>query len=121
MTLRRPSTKTLPWGAAMLAATAAGIGLGVVPHADAAGATKKVHIVDIDFSPKLLKVKRGTTVTWSFEDENTPHNVTSRGKTKFRSSPTKQSGTYSVRFTKPGTYAYVCTIHFNMKARVVVS
>lgn len=120
MTLRRP-TANLSKGLAMLAASAAGVGFGVVSHADAAGTTKKVHIVDIDFSPKLLKVKRGTTVTWSFEDKNTPHNVTSRGKSKFKSSPTKQSGTYSVRFTKPGTYSYVCTIHFNMKAKIVVS
>jgi plastocyanin len=30
------------------------------------------------------------------------------------------TGTYTVRFTRPGAYRYVCTIHPNMKGRVIV-
>ncbi len=81
---------------------------------------RRVHIVDIDFSPRILNAKRGDTVRWTFEDADTPHNVASRGTKRFRSSPTRQSGSYSYRFTRSGTYLYVCTIHFNMKGRVVV-
>lgn len=98
---------------------------GVVSAGSAGAASKKavVHIKDIDFSPKALKVKKGTTVTWRFEDgaSFTPHNVTSTGKKRFKSSTTKQDGTYSVKFTKKGTYTYVCTIHLNMKAKIIVS
>lgn len=104
---------------ALALAAAGSIGTAAVNVAQASS-TKTVHVADIDFSPHRLVVSRGTTVRWSFEDKNTPHNVTSRGAKHFRSSPTKQSGTYSVRFTKPGTYTYVCTIHFNMKASIVV-
>lgn len=83
--------------------------------------TKTVHIKNIKFSPTTLRITKGTTVRWLFEDARTPHNVASRGKTKFKSSSTRQSGSYSVKFSKAGTYRYVCTIHFNMKASIVVS
>lgn len=87
--------------------------------ADAAsGAT--VRIQDIDFHPAAVVIHRGRSVTWRFLDPEVVHNVTSRGVLRFRSSPTKRSGTYTVRFTKPGTYRYRCTIHPNMRGRVVV-
>ena len=85
-----------------------------------AAATHTVSIKDIDFTPKRLVIAKGDTVVWRFQDKVVSHNVTSRGTLRFRSSPTKQSGTYSVRFTKQGTYRYVCTIHLNMVASVVV-
>ena len=105
--------------AAVLGAALAGAGFAAAGHAQAASSAR-VRIKDIDFSPHRLVVKRGTTVRWTFEDEATPHNVTSRGKTRFKSSTTKQAGSYRVRFTKSGTYRYVCTIHFNMKGTIVV-
>ena len=80
----------------------------------------RVTIKNIDFHAATVTIHRGGTITWTFADRNVSHNVTSRGKLRFRSSPTKRSGTYRVRFTKPGTYAYVCTIHANMRGRVVV-
>jgi plastocyanin len=86
----------------------------------AAGSVKTVVIEDIDFTPRSVTIGRGGVVRWKFADGVTPHNVASRGKPRFRSSSTKTSGTYSVRFSKAGTYRYVCTIHLNMKARVVV-
>jgi plastocyanin len=102
-------------------AASAAIGSTVLLAGGAQGAASKtVHIKGIDFSPRVLTVKPGTTVRWMFEDKNTPHNVTSRGRMKFRSSPTKQSGSYAFRFTKHGRYAYVCTIHLNMKGTIVV-
>ena len=87
-----------------------------------AGATggARVTIKNIDFHPATVTIRRGQSVTWTFADKGVPHNVTSRGRLRFRSSSSKQSGTYTVRFAKPGTYAYVCTIHANMRGRVVV-
>jgi plastocyanin len=116
MTLLRPGRRST----ALLAGVAAFAG-GVLLADSAQGTTTRtVHIKDIDFSPRVLRVTRGTTVRWLFQDASTPHNVTSRGKAKFRSSSTKQSGSYAVRFAKRGSYAYVCTIHLNMKGTIVV-
>ena len=85
-----------------------------------AAGTRVVEIKDIDFTPSALKVTKGTTVRWEFEDDATAHNVRSRGTRRFRSSPTKSSGSYSVRFRRAGTYRYVCTLHPGMAGRVVV-
>jgi len=69
-------------------------------------ATKKVSVRGLKFSPKTLKVKRGTTVSWSWSGA-VPHNVVGKG---FKSK-TAGKVTFKKRFTKKGTYRYVCTIH----------
>ena len=107
--------------ASALLASCAGLTVAGGASSAAAAGSVRVRIKNIDFSPHKLAVKRGTTVRWTFEDAATPHNVTSRGRLKFHSSATKQSGSYSVRFTKPGSYRYICTIHFNMKGTIVVT
>lgn len=90
----------------------------------------------LQFSPKTLSVKAGTTVTWS-EDEPITHTVTS-GKvtgvdpnTSLRSGQTpdgmfdhkfaKQGDTFSYKFNTPGTYSYFCSIHFGMNASITVT
>jgi plastocyanin len=88
--------------------------------APASAAVRVVKIQDIDFSPTTLRIHRGDTVEWRFLDERTPHNVRSRGRTRFRGSETKESGTFRARFRRAGTYRYVCTIHLNMVGRIVV-
>lgn len=94
------------------------LALAAAPAGATGGAA--VTIKNIDFHPATVTIHRGGSVTWAFRDHNVDHNVTSRGRLRFRGSPTKSSGTYTVRFTKPGTYAYVCTIHANMRGRVIV-
>ncbi len=60
------------------------------------------------FSPKTLKIKHGKRVKWSW-NSNAPHNVTF---TKLhRHSKTLQHGSYRRKFSKPGTYRYLCTVH----------
>lgn len=83
-------------------------------------ADRIVQIKDIDFHPAKLVVHRGDRVTWRFLDANVSHNVTSVGAPRFRSSESRMTGAYSVRFTRKGTYRYVCTIHANMRGRIVV-
>ncbi len=91
------------------------------PAAAAVGSAT-VRVKDIDFKPHVTRIHTGARVTWSFDEEYTPHTVHSVGKKRFRSSHTKKYGsTYSVTFKTPGTYRYVCTIHYGMKAKVVVS
>ena len=94
--------------------------IAVVPAVASGATTKTVRIQNIDFAPHTVVVHKGDSVTWRFLDKSTPHTVTSQGKQRFRSTPAKQSGSYTVRFNTAGTYRYVCLIHFNMKAKVVV-
>lgn len=86
----------------------------------AAARTRSIVIRDIDFSIRTLRIHRGDTVRWLFRDAPAPHNVTSRGRPRFRSSASRQHGSFSVRFRRRGTYRYVCTIHPNMAGRVIV-
>ena len=76
---------------------------------------------DIEFRARTVRIHRGDSVRWLFRDAPSSHNVTSRGTPRFRSSVSQQSGSYRVRFTRRGTYRYVCTIHPGMTGRVVVS
>ncbi len=85
-----------------------------------AAAVKVVKLQAFEVRPSTVRIAPGSTVEWRFRDRPSPHNVTSRGAKRFRSSPSKQSGTYRVRFTRSGTYRYLCTIHPNMRGKVVV-
>jgi plastocyanin len=94
--------------------------------AGAASAPTVVKLHNVVISPKKVTIKRGATVTWKFLDADidTEHNVTSKkrsGSRRFRSSTSKQSGSYRVTFTKSGTYYYECTIHpQSMQGEIVV-
>ena len=106
----------LAGAAALLAAVAAPV---AGPSASAATG-KSVVVRNIKFNPGSLTIARGSTVTWRFDDETTKHNVISRGAKRFKSSPVKGSGTYSVRFTRRGIYRYVCSLHIGMKGVITV-
>jgi plastocyanin len=82
--------------------------------------TTTVVLKNIDFSRHTVRINRGDSVRWRFADAGVSHNVTSRGRPHFRSSQSMLTGTYTVRFRRPGTYRYVCTIHPNMRGRVIV-
>ncbi|SOE06582.1 Plastocyanin [Streptomyces sp. Ag109_G2-15] len=80
-----------------------------------------VAIKNFAFSPATLKVKAGTTVTWTNQDTDA-HTVTSAGSGgPLHSAALATDATYSYTFTKPGTYAYLCTIHPFMTATVEVT
>lgn len=100
----------------LAAALAAGVALSGAALAPAAG-TKTVKVQGIAYTPSKITVSRGTTVVWRFADGGIPHTVTS---SKFKSSRTMKSGTYKVRFTRPGKYTYRCSIHSTMRGTVIV-
>ncbi|MFF3517455.1 plastocyanin/azurin family copper-binding protein [Streptomyces sp. NPDC002573] len=80
-----------------------------------------VAIKNFAFSPTTLKVKAGTTVTWTNQDTD-PHTVTSTASGgPLHSAALATHATYSYTFTKPGTYAYLCTIHPFMTGTVEVT
>ena len=80
-----------------------------------------VAITNFAFSPAALTVTAGTTVTWTNKDGDA-HTVTSQGSGGPLASTALATGqSYSYTFTKPGTYAYLCTIHPFMTATVTVT
>ena len=84
----------------------------VVP---AQSATRAVSVKDNLFSPKSLTISKRSTVKWSWKGQAL-HNVT------FRTvhSPTKRSGSYSLKFNHAGTFSYRCTIHPGMTGKIRV-
>jgi plastocyanin len=77
-----------------------------------------VHIKNYAFGPKSAHVRAGDTVTFVNDDDET-HTVTANDGT-FDSKGLAEKATFSHVFTKPGTYAYHCTIHTTMKGSIVV-
>jgi plastocyanin len=73
---------------------------------------------NFDFSPMMMTVKAGTTVTWKNLDGE-PHTVVSPDGA-FRSHALDQGDTFTFKFDTPGTYKYICSIHPKMMAAIVV-
>lgn len=84
--------------------------------------TNNIVMKNIDFSPDNITVKKGTTVTWTNEDD-VQHDVSPDKPTdEFKKSALfGKGGTYSVTFNTPGTYTYKCTPHPFMKGTIVVT
>jgi plastocyanin len=112
--MRRQSTHmTL----ALLAAAAIALPAGALAGGGAHTAQSHTVVLrDIRFKPGTLSIARGDSVTWVWRDGNVEHNVTGAG---FRSR-TQAHGSFTVRFTRAGTFAYRCTIHEGMRGRIVV-
>lgn len=82
-----------------------------------AASTHTVVLKDIRFHPGTLSIRRGDSVTWQWRD-HTDHNVTFKG---FHSK-TKETGSYTIRFTHSGSFSYHCTIHVaeGMRGKIIV-
>ena len=83
-----------------------------------------VSIRDLSFTPAAIKIKKGTTVTWTNQD-TVAHDVV--GDDPVNNSWFKTSAhtftkdqTYSVTFNTVGTFTYHCTVHPFMKGSVQV-
>jgi plastocyanin len=83
-----------------------------------AAATHTITLHEIRFHPASLTINRGDTVKWVWRDSPIEHNVTF---SDFHSR-TQASGSYSVRFTRRGSFSYHCTIHVaeGMRGKIVV-
>ena len=78
----------------------------------------KIKAAGFAFAPTSVTVKKGQKVTWTNSDP-APHNITSSdGTIKSKDFTKGQSFTYTA--TKTGTFKYVCTIHPQMKATLIV-
>lgn len=84
----------------------------------AAPALVSVPIRSFAFMPMEVSIPVGGSVTWkNFDGE--PHTVTATDGL-FKSGALDQGDSFTFRFTKAGTYPYICSIHPQMRARVVV-
>jgi plastocyanin len=93
------------------------------PTSNASSSKKKHHVTiagttdsTYAFAPKKLKIKKGQTVNWSWMS-NAAHNVTFTSLGKHSS--TGASGSFKLKFSKKGTFNYLCTIH-GFQGKIVV-
>ena len=80
--------------------------------------TQSVAIKMFAFTPQVITVPPGTTVTWTNADED-PHTVTANDKS-FHSAALDEEDKFSFTFTRPGEYAYFCSLHPHMTGKVIV-
>ena len=77
-----------------------------------------IEIVNFKFSPLLLSVKSGDTVTWINRDV-VSHNVSNDKRSNWRSPDLRKGGTFSIVLTDD--LSYVCSLHIaSMKGTIVV-
>lgn len=86
----------------------------------AAGLASQSHvtIANFQFQPTSLTVHAGDTVVWENKDI-VPHSVTD-SRNAFDSGPIAPGSSWSLKTTAAGTYQYVCTLHPNMQATLIV-
>jgi hypothetical protein len=75
-------------------------------------------MINFAFSPASVTVNVGDTVTWTNRD-NAPHNATADDGS-FSTPNINDGQSASHRFTQPGTFSYICTIHPNMHGTIRV-
>lgn len=76
-------------------------------------------ITNYAFASQVVKVKKGTTITWTNKD-NAPHTVTSDQGEELDSPVMNQNDTFRKTFESTGVFYYHCTPHPNMIAAVIV-
>jgi len=80
--------------------------------------TNAVAIKNFAFKPALLRAKVGATVRWRNRDP-AQHTATAPNGS-FDSKLLGRGAGYSRKFTRPGTYAYLCALHPQMTGKVIV-
>ena len=80
--------------------------------------TNEVELSNFSFKPEDITITAGTTVTWSNKDAAT-HTVTSDDEF-FDSGNLSKGDTFQYTFNQTGTFDYHCTLHPNMKGKVIV-
>jgi len=88
----------------------------LLPLSAPAATTAAVSVRNDAFTPRVVTVRKGGTVTWTWRSDDRPHNVFSPSF----ASATISKGTYRRRFAKAGVFRYVCTLHSNMEGSISV-
>ena len=91
---------------------------GGPPASGPATGGDRVTIEDFTYKPSELKVRSGTTVTFTNED-GFAHTVTAKDKS-YDSENLGEGQSFERTYDEPGTYEYFCAIHNSMTGSVVV-
>lgn len=75
-----------------------------------------VEIINFTFNPSVLKVKTGTTVTWTNSD-TVPHTIKSG---QFNSENLSAGKSFEYKYENTGTYDYSCGLHPSMNGQIIV-
>ncbi|KJK42610.1 hypothetical protein UK23_36445 [Lentzea aerocolonigenes] len=81
-----------------------------------AATTHQIPIARYSYVPATMTVNVGDVVTWTNQDQAS-HDVA--GGT-FHSPMLAQGQSWSFTFTQPGTFDYICSVHPDMRASIVV-
>jgi cytochrome c oxidase subunit 2 len=89
------------------------------------GATAGVKVAETDalvFQPSSATAKVGDVIEWT-NTGNAVHNVVFDNQGVPSSDTMNQGDTFEIKFTKPGTYTYVCKFHesVNMRGTITVT
>jgi plastocyanin len=84
------------------------------------GRGTKVAIERFCFSPTVLYARPGDAVTWANRD-SVPHNVGGANLAWGSFEQLRPGRSTSYSFSRPGVYAYVCSLHPGMVGTVVVA
>jgi plastocyanin len=84
--------------------------------------TVKVSMKDRQFTPDVLKVKVGDTVEWINDDQDVHQVISGKDLSDPNLAKPLDGGTllpgqyYLYKFEKPGTYPYMCVIHWSLQS-----
>ena len=118
---RRPSTIVVALAVPVVALVALFVTRAVEGPSTAGGAAAGANAVVIrnfSFQPARLTVAPGTRVTITNRD-GTAHTMSAKNGA-FDTGPLEGGKSTTITVTKPGTYSYICRIHSNMHATLVV-
>jgi plastocyanin len=91
---------------------------GRAAEAVAATSANTVTIDNFSFTPQVITVAPGTSITWTNRDD-IPHSVVAPdAQAKSHALDTNES--FAFKFDKPGEYSYFCGIHPHMTGKVIV-
>jgi len=83
--------------------------------------SKKEHVIimhPMTYEPEVVTVQAGDLVVWQNTDSN-PHTAVAPGR--FDSGQVPPNGTYRVTLSKVGELPYACTLHPQMKGKIIVT
>jgi plastocyanin len=84
-----------------------------------AAAEVPVDIRDFAFSPNLIEINAGDTVTWTNQDE-VPHTATGENRDVLQSGAIAPGASFSQVFPEAGEFGFFCEFHPNMTGTIVV-
>jgi plastocyanin len=105
---------------ACLAVSSAGAsGGGGCPPPITNGSATRALIKNWCYSPTVLHIEPGTTITWVNRDP-APHTITGANRAWGSYKQMRQGQALTFRFNRAGVYPYYCVIHVGMVGTVVV-